>query len=103
MNARADEDASQPCPICGSAQHFNPRYPRHLCRDCAAQAADESGRLLKFCNVSFSGGFQAAYADTGETRESHICFVRGIRCWADEAYFGGIVIQPQDVTRDPGA
>ena len=64
----------------------------------AAQASDESGRQLEFSNVSLSGGFQAAYADTRELRESHVCFIRGIRCWADEARFGGIVIQTQDAT-----
>jgi len=42
-----------------------------------------------------SGGFQGAYADSGEAYLSHVCFVKGIRCWADEAKFGGIVIQPQ--------
>jgi len=83
-----DEVPSQPCPVCHIVQRVSA-----LCRDCAAQASDESGRRLKFCNVSCSGGFQAAYADTGEPRDSHVCFVRGICCRADEAYHGGIVIQ----------
>lgn len=96
MKASQEENNFQPCPICGAAQRPNLRYPRYLCQDCAAQASDESGRQLEFSNVSFSGGFQAAYADTGELRESHVCFIRGVRCWADEARFGGIVIQPQD-------
>jgi hypothetical protein len=85
---------SQLCPICGSIQRQNPRYPHYLCRDCAAQASDEAGRLLEFTGLGC--GFRAAYADSGELRESHVCFVRGVRCWADEAHFGGIVIQPQD-------
>lgn len=98
MTASQDHDASQPCPICGVAQPYSPRYPRYLCRDCAAQASDESGRPLKFNNVSFSGGFQALYADTGEPRDSHLCYIRGIRCRADEDYWGGIVIQPHETT-----
>jgi hypothetical protein len=47
-----------------------------------------------FSNVSLSGGFVARYADTGEARESHVCFIDGVKCWADEARFGGIIIRP---------
>lgn len=98
MNSNKDEFNPQLCPVCGAAQHPNPRYPRYLCGGCAAQSTDESGRPLEFFNESISGGFQAVYADTGEQRDSHVCFVQGICCWADEARFGGIVIQPQDAT-----
>jgi hypothetical protein len=49
---------------------------------------------LVFSNESFSGGFIAQYADTGEARDSHLCFVDGVKCRADEARFGGIIIQP---------
>ena len=98
MKASEEKDTSQLCPICGNAQSFNPRYPRYLCFECAAQASDETGRRLQFSNVSPSGGFQASYSDTGELRESHVCFIRGTRCWAYEARFGGIVIQTQDAT-----
>jgi len=31
--------------------------------------------------------------ETSEPHASHICYIRGIRCYADEARFGGIVIQ----------
>ncbi len=93
-----DDNLSQSCPICGAGQTPNPRYPRYLCPDCATQALDETGRRLKFFNTHISGGFQAAYADTGELRDSHVCFVRGVRCWADEARFGGIVIQTQTLS-----
>lgn len=40
-----------------------------------------------------SGGFIAGYADNGEEHGQHICYIDGIKCWADEARFGGIVIQ----------
>lgn len=96
--ASEDDRTSQPCPICGTGQRPNPRYPRYLCSECAAEASDESGRQLQFGNTSMSGGFQAFYVDTGEVRESHVCFIRGVRCWADEARFGGIVIQTHDAT-----
>ena len=72
-----------------------PRYPRYLCQQCVASATDHSGRPLQFFNEGLSGGFLARYADTGEPVNSHLCFVNGIQCWADEARFGGIVVQPK--------
>jgi hypothetical protein len=93
-----ESQAAQACPICGKAQRLNARYPRYLCRDCGAQATDESGRRLQFRNAALTGRFEAVYADTGDLHPSNVCFVRGIRCWADEARFGGIVIQTQDAT-----
>lgn len=49
--------------------------------------------MLVFYNTDLSGGHAATYADTGETYDSHECFVHGIRCLAEEHHFGGIVIQ----------
>lgn len=83
----------QSCPICATAVYPNPRYPRYLCGECSAKASDENGRPLRFHNESFSGGFVAKYADTNEPRDSHVCFVDGKECWADEEYMGSIVIQ----------
>lgn len=80
------------CPICGRIGESSPRYPRYICVECGHRAVDENGRRLKFSNVALSGGFEARYADTGEVRDSHICYVDGIRCYADEAHMGGIVV-----------
>ncbi len=44
-------------------------------------------------NESGSCAFVAWCADTNLTRESHICFIKGIKCWADEAHMGGIAIR----------
>jgi hypothetical protein len=84
----------EPCPICASPRPRSERYPRALCADCVDRAQDETGRRLRFFNTSLSGGFGAEYADDGSPRESHLCFVDGVRCQADEARFGGIVIRP---------
>jgi len=86
--------STQPCPICGAEVPENPRYPRRLCAACAGRAVAEDGRALIFANVDMSGGFEARYADTGELRDSSLCFVDGTRCRAGEARFGGIVIEP---------
>ena len=83
----------QECPICGCDTRENIRYPRNLCPNCASGATSEDGRRLAFANIEISGGFMAWYADSEEPYESHICFVQGQKCWADEARFGGIVIQ----------
>ncbi len=40
-----------------------------------------------------SGGLDGAYADTGKPYEPDECFVRGLRCRAEEARFGGVVIE----------
>jgi len=81
------------CPICNQELNFNARYPNRICSTCADKATDMQGKKLAFGNVSRSGGFEASYADTGETYNSHICYVNGIECYADEARFGGIIIE----------
>jgi hypothetical protein len=87
-----------PCPICGSPQPHSPRYPDCVCADCVGRAVDETGRRLEFFNLTLSGGFGVAYADTGERLDAPLagqpCFIDGVRCRAREARFGGIVVQP---------
>jgi hypothetical protein len=51
------------------------------------------GRPLIFYNQDLSGGFDVRYADTQEPYSSHQCFIEGIKCFADEAHLGGIVVQ----------
>lgn len=84
----------QKCPICLTPVSPSERYPRYVCEKCYTKAADEDGRQLTFSNVGLSGGFAALYRDTHEERDSHVCYIDGIECLADEARFGGIVIQP---------
>jgi len=86
----------QKCPICSAAVKFSERYPRYVCDKCFLRAADQDGRPLSFTNVALSGGFAALYRDTHEESPSHICYIDDVKCWADEARFGGIVIQTDD-------
>lgn len=87
------------CPICGREQPGLPRYPDYLCRDCVSRASTEDGRRLVLVNTSAAGGFAARYADSGELCEevtvTHVVYVDGVRCWADESRVGGIVVQPR--------
>ncbi len=88
------EKPHQYCPICSIEVPPSQRYPMYVCLPCAQRAADENGAALEFYNESISGGFLARYAANGTVRDSHICYIDGIKCRADEARFGGIVIQP---------
>jgi hypothetical protein len=92
--------SEQFCPICEAGVEPNVRYRNYICFDCCANAVDENGRKLGFGNESFSGGFVAWYKDTNETRDSHICYIDGVECWADEAHMGGIVIRIGDSNFD---
>ncbi|MBW4425221.1 MAG: hypothetical protein KME50_12395 [Nostoc desertorum CM1-VF14] len=40
-----------------------------------------------------SGGFEGTVTETKENYNSHICYIEGVKCWADEARFGGIVVE----------
>lgn len=90
------EVSRQICPLCAADVEPNVRYKNYICFDCCRKAVDENGRLLGFGNESFSGGFAAWYKDTNTTRDSHVCYIDGIQCWADEAHMGGIVIRRYD-------
>lgn len=85
------------CPICSNSVPHWERYPHAVCQDCYNKAYNAQGQKLIFFNQSMSGGYEAKIADTEEDYPSHICYVEGHKCWADEARFGGIVIQPYDV------
>ena len=84
---------SQTCPICGQEVKANPRYPRYLCRACVERAADANGQQLQFFQSNPDGRYAARYVASGTDYLSHECFVDGTKCWADEARFGGVVVQ----------
>ncbi|RUL78220.1 hypothetical protein EKH80_05110 [Dyella choica] len=84
---------TQHCPICRLEVAVQPRYPRYVCAECAAKAMSQDGRRLAFFNTDVGGGYAAIYADTKQPYSGHECFIDGIRCHADEARFGGIVIE----------
>jgi hypothetical protein len=99
-------DGQQRCPLCGASVPRSDRYPHRLCEDCVNLAADEDGRRLVFANESLSGGIVATFAADGAPYGERLtqsgftigyrCYVRGVKCIAEEARFGGIVLQPAD-------
>jgi hypothetical protein len=84
---------TQRCPICLTEVYKSARYPNYLCVACASRACDAEKRPLVFYNETLTGGFLAFYADTNEKYDSHICYVDGVKCWADEDYYGGIIVR----------
>jgi hypothetical protein len=86
----------QHCPICERQVEGNERYPQYLCKTCASKALSRDGRLVRFDNVTFSGGLCGHFVDTGNEYLSDGCFIDGFACRAEEARFGGVVIQPID-------
>ena len=88
-----DPQKTHRCPICQTEIPPVPRYPAYVCEHCATRATSPDGRPLAFGNESLWGGYLARFADTGEPYDSHECYIDGIPCRADEARFGGIVIQ----------
>lgn len=84
---------SHACPICRVPLPEAERYPRYVCNSCAERATSADGRSLEFANIDMSGGYQARYAHTSAPHDRHDCWIDGIACRADEARFGGIVIE----------
>jgi len=84
---------SAACPLCRAPLPVNPRYPRAVCSACVQRACDAEGRALEFFNADFGGGYLAVYREGREKYNSHDCFIDGHSCRADEARFGGIVVQ----------
>jgi len=62
------ENKEKNCPICSSKMSVSVRYPNMICHECSEKTLNEKGDI-------------------------HECFVKGYKCYADEARFGGIVIQ----------
>ena len=85
--------SQQHCPICGVHVKANPRYPQYVCESCVQRACSREGQPLRFANVDLGGGIIATYADSGKEHTGQECYIDGIACYADEARFGGIVVQ----------
>lgn len=83
------------CPICQKEVAVNERYPNYICEECASKTTDKEGRPVEYFNTTILGtGCQGRYKDaSSEIYNSNHCYVNGILCIAEEARFGGIVIQ----------
>jgi len=92
-----ESDIEHNCPICNKQLKEVQRYPNYVCIDCSDKATDINGRKLQFYNLGFGGGFEASFVDNNEIYNSHFCYIDNIKCFADEARFGGIVIEKYNI------
>jgi len=97
---RTDEikpsEYEQVCSNCKKNVNYFPRYPKYICDECRDKITDRNGRKLNFYNLGFMGtGCQGFYIDIepNEKYNSNICYINEAEFFAEEARFGGIVIQ----------
>lgn len=86
---------TQLCPSCHKNIPICIRHPKYICRDCLQKypSLNEEGKEVIFSNASWSGGFISRVKGSDILEENHVCYINGIKCWADEYRFGGIVIE----------
>ena len=79
------------CPICDKTMMYLERYPKMICHECVELAMTKNGESIKFYNIDHTGGFLSIVNDV--KGEDHECFINNKKCYADEARFGGIVVE----------
>lgn len=91
------------CPGCGAAQKTNPRYPLSYCKTCVKSACDAEGRIISFGNASLSGGLEWSFEneDGFHTGVAALCLINDRPVLVKEAYFGGIVAEPKNLSAPP--
>jgi hypothetical protein len=97
-------EIKQWCSNCLKEVYYQARYPKYICSECASKNKyDKLGNLLEFSNLGFSGGFKITYNDASgntiredDTQEYCECMIDNKMFFAQEARFGGIVIQKKE-------
>ena len=79
------------CPICDKNMMYLGRYPKMICHECIELTVNKNGESIKFYNIDHTGGFMSIVDDI--KGEEHECYINNIKCYADEARFGGIVVE----------
>jgi hypothetical protein len=105
---RLAREPKQYCGCCGKQVGYMPRYPRYICDTCYnLPKTDEQGRLVRFSNAGMFGGFVVYYIDEAgaiisqdDKHSSFVCYINGRAYVAQEARFGGIVIEPYEDFED---
>lgn len=84
------------CANCGKEQRgFRQRYPKSICHECSPKITDKDGRSVEFFNSeTFGYACQGYYSGTNpqEKYELDVCYIGEKEFVAEEARFGGIVI-----------
>lgn len=79
------------CPICDKNMIYSERYPKMICHTCIELTVNKNGESIKFYNIDITGGFISIVNDV--KGEEHECYINNRKCRADEARFGGIVVE----------
>ena len=86
----------QVCSNCKKEKIFSQRYPKSICQECYSETTDLKNRKVEFFNTEALGsGCQGFYVGTEQKEKynSDLCYITGKEFFAEEARFGGIVIQ----------
>ena len=78
------------CPICNNLRFTTSRYPKKICSNCEELTVTENNEKIRFFNIDNTGGFLSIV--NNHHGNIHECYINNIKCYADEARFGGIVI-----------
>lgn len=92
----ANRGSAHNCPVCDEQlENFNPRYPKAICEKCSENLKDEEGFNVSYFNSDISGGLLSVHDVNGSKveKQEQTCYCNGIKCYAEEARMGGIVIQ----------
>lgn len=97
-------EIKQWCSNCYKEVYYQGRYPKYICGECASKNKfDNEGNLLEFSNLGFSGGFKIIYKDAygsilkeDDTQQFCDCIIDDKLFFAQEARFGGIIIQKKE-------
>lgn len=73
--------------------YYNPRYPKHACRNCVSLIKDELGNRLDYKNTHELYG--SRFRLKSNQKEIKI-YINDDEYWAEEARFGGVVHQKKE-------
>ena len=100
------QELRQQCPICLEDVMPMRRYPDYVCEVCVERKTTLDGQRVEFYNKSISGGLIAFRfnTETGkfdiedtQLAQDPVVLIGGVRCYAAEAHFGGIVIRKEKI------
>lgn len=82
------------CPVCSKDHEVMKRYPLAVCNRCLQKytTLTKDSKNIDFFNIDAFGGGIKSIVD-GKLSSETECYINGVKCYADEARFGGIVIQ----------
>lgn len=94
-------EIKQWCSHCETEISYSARYPKYICGNCYSKdKLSKKGELLELYNLSLSGGLKIVYKNQegeilreDDTQLECLCLIDNKEFIAQEAKFGGIVMQ----------